>query len=162
MVRGVSRKTTNPASDVRYRARLRREIEYRDPEAVVRPLRNAGLIHRTSDDFVFATPAWCRWSAKSSERLQRHHVRGSPREYTAGLTHTRDPKPAESGNTICRMTTKERLHRLVDTLTDREAEDALRLLDAEHQALIGSEPPGQTDEEGQSALAALPEGWVRR
>jgi len=57
------------------------------------------------------------------------------------------------------MTTKERLHRLVDTLTDREAEDALRLLDAEHQAPFGSEPPGQTDEEGQSALAALPEGW---
>ncbi len=57
------------------------------------------------------------------------------------------------------MTTKERLHRLVDSLTDREAEDALRLLDAEHQALIASRPPGETDEEGQSALAALPKGW---
>jgi len=56
-----------------------------------------------------------------------------------------------------RMTTKERLHRLVDTLTDREAEDALRLLDAEHQALVGSWPPGDAYEEG--ALAALPEGW---
>jgi len=55
------------------------------------------------------------------------------------------------------MTTKERLHRLVDTLTDREAEGALRLLDAEHQALVVSRPPGETDEEG--ALAALPEGW---
>jgi hypothetical protein len=28
-----------------------------DPDAVVRPLRNAGLVHRTTDDFVFATPA---------------------------------------------------------------------------------------------------------
>jgi hypothetical protein len=56
-----------------------------------------------------------------------------------------------------RMTTKERLHRLVDTLTDREAEDALRLLDAEHQVLVGSRPSGETDEEG--TLAALPEGW---
>jgi hypothetical protein len=34
-----------------------REIEYHDPEAVIRPLCNAGLVHRTSDDFVFATPA---------------------------------------------------------------------------------------------------------
>jgi hypothetical protein len=25
--------------------------------AILRPLRNAGLIHRTSEDFVFATPA---------------------------------------------------------------------------------------------------------
>lgn len=53
-----------------------------------------------------------------------------------------------------RMTTKERLHRLVDTLSDRDAEDALRLLKAEHH---GSRPSGETDEEG--ALAALPEGW---
>jgi hypothetical protein len=34
-----------------------REIEYHDPEAVIRPLCNAGLIHRTNDDFVFATAA---------------------------------------------------------------------------------------------------------
>jgi hypothetical protein len=34
-----------------------REIEYYDPEAVVRPLCNAGLVHRTSDDFIFATAA---------------------------------------------------------------------------------------------------------
>lgn len=32
-----------------------------------------------------------------------------------------------------------------------------RLLDAEHQALVGSGPPGETGEE--VALAALPEGW---
>jgi len=38
-------------------ADIGREIEYHDPETVVRPLRNAGLIHRTSDDFVFATLA---------------------------------------------------------------------------------------------------------
>jgi hypothetical protein len=34
-----------------------REIEYFDPEEVVRPLQGAGLIHRTSDGFVFATAA---------------------------------------------------------------------------------------------------------
>jgi hypothetical protein len=34
-----------------------REIDYFDPEAVIYRLRNAGLVHRTSDDFVFATPA---------------------------------------------------------------------------------------------------------
>lgn len=34
-----------------------REIDYDDPEAVIRPLCNAGLVHRTSDNFVFATAA---------------------------------------------------------------------------------------------------------
>jgi hypothetical protein len=34
-----------------------REIEYFDPAAVIRPLCNAGLVHRTSDGFVFATAA---------------------------------------------------------------------------------------------------------
>jgi hypothetical protein len=34
-----------------------REIETHDPGAVIRPLRNAGLIHKTSDGFVFATAA---------------------------------------------------------------------------------------------------------
>ncbi len=48
------------------------------------------------------------------------------------------------------MTTKERLHQLVDTLNDREAEDALRLLDAELQA--------QTVER-HGEIAPLPEGW---
>ncbi len=49
------------------------------------------------------------------------------------------------------MTTKERLHRLVDTLSDREAEEASRLLDAELQAQAQVERHGET--------AALPEGW---
>jgi len=36
---------------------LGRELEYFDPESVIRQLRNAGLVHRTSDNFVFATAA---------------------------------------------------------------------------------------------------------
>lgn len=51
------------------------------------------------------------------------------------------------------MTTKERLHQLVDTLTDREAEDALRLLTAELEAQTQSEHHDETE------IAALPEGW---
>jgi hypothetical protein len=34
-----------------------REIDYFDPESVVYPLCRAGLVHKTSDGFVFATPA---------------------------------------------------------------------------------------------------------
>ena len=44
------------------------------------------------------------------------------------------------------MTVKQRLHQLVDELSDREAEDALRLLDARLQR------------EG-SEMASLPDGW---
>jgi hypothetical protein len=38
-------------------ADIGRELETRDPEALVRPLVCAGLLYRTSDDYVFATPA---------------------------------------------------------------------------------------------------------
>jgi hypothetical protein len=38
-------------------ADIGRELDFSDPEAIVRPLRNAGLLHRTADGFVFATPA---------------------------------------------------------------------------------------------------------
>ena len=38
-------------------ADIGRELECRDPEAVVRPLVNAGLLNRTGDGFLFATPA---------------------------------------------------------------------------------------------------------
>jgi hypothetical protein len=51
------------------------------------------------------------------------------------------------------MTTKERLHQIVDTLSDREAEDALRLLDGELQAQT------QVERQGKTEMAALPEGW---
>jgi hypothetical protein len=34
-----------------------RELDHFDAEAVILPLRNAGLVHQTSDGFVFATPA---------------------------------------------------------------------------------------------------------
>ena len=36
---------------------MARQIETDDPMAVIRPLRNAGLVHRTTDGFVFATVA---------------------------------------------------------------------------------------------------------
>jgi hypothetical protein len=40
-----------------------RELDQHDPEALVRPLRNAGLLHQTADGFVFATPAAFRMVA---------------------------------------------------------------------------------------------------
>jgi hypothetical protein len=42
-------------------ADIGRELETTDPEALVRPLVNAGLLNRTSEDFVFATPAAFKW-----------------------------------------------------------------------------------------------------
>lgn len=62
-------------------------------------------------------------------------------------------------NTIWPMTTKERLHQLVDTLSDREAEDALRLLDGELHGQAQIAHQGEVNHEGDSELAALPEGW---
>jgi hypothetical protein len=38
-------------------ADLGRQIECFEPEIVIGPLCTIGLLHRTSDDFVFATPA---------------------------------------------------------------------------------------------------------
>jgi hypothetical protein len=38
-------------------ADIGREIGTSDPDVVVGPLCNAGLLNRTSEDFVFATPA---------------------------------------------------------------------------------------------------------
>jgi hypothetical protein len=38
-------------------ADMGRELETGDPDAVVRPLIGAGLINRTRDGYVFATPA---------------------------------------------------------------------------------------------------------
>lgn len=42
-------------------ADLGRELETNEPEAVLRPLVNAGLVNRSSEDFVFATPAAFKW-----------------------------------------------------------------------------------------------------
>jgi hypothetical protein len=50
------------------------------------------------------------------------------------------------------MTTKERLHRLADRLSDQGAEQALRLLDA------GLGAP-ETDADGEAEIASLPDGW---
>ncbi|MGD1059770.1 MAG: hypothetical protein ABR992_20460 [Solirubrobacteraceae bacterium] len=36
-------------------------LETHDPEAIVAPLVRAGLVHRTSEDYVFATPAAFKW-----------------------------------------------------------------------------------------------------
>jgi hypothetical protein len=41
-------------------ADIGREIQYFDPEAIVYPLRNAGLVHRIGE-YVFATPAAFHW-----------------------------------------------------------------------------------------------------
>jgi hypothetical protein len=38
-------------------ADLGRELDYFDADSIVYPLRNAGLVHKTSDGFVFATAA---------------------------------------------------------------------------------------------------------
>jgi hypothetical protein len=57
------------------------------------------------------------------------------------------------------MTTKERLHRLVDTLTDRQAEHALRLLGAEFGARSGAQTRVEVGEEGEAEIAVLPGGW---
>jgi hypothetical protein len=39
---------------------IAREVETTDPMALIRPLMQAGLVHRTSDGFVFATRAAVR------------------------------------------------------------------------------------------------------
>jgi len=57
------------------------------------------------------------------------------------------------------MTTKERPRRLVDTLTDRQTEHALRLLGAELGARSGDQTRVDVGEEGESEIAVLPEGW---
>jgi hypothetical protein len=38
-------------------ADIGRELDYFDPESVVYPLCRAGLLHKTGDEFVLATPA---------------------------------------------------------------------------------------------------------
>jgi hypothetical protein len=50
------------------------------------------------------------------------------------------------------MTTKERLHRLVDELSDREAENTLRLLDARRQGEQADAGAGEPE-------MAVPHGW---
>jgi hypothetical protein len=57
------------------------------------------------------------------------------------------------------MTTKERLHQLVDTLNDRQAEHALWLLGAEFGTRSGAQTRVEVDEEGEAEIAVLPEGW---
>lgn len=42
-------------------ADLGRQLETHDSAAVVRPLVGAGLLIRTSEDYVFATPAAFKW-----------------------------------------------------------------------------------------------------
>jgi hypothetical protein len=51
------------------------------------------------------------------------------------------------------MTTKERLHRLVDELSDRDAENTLRLLDARRRGEQAGAGAGDPE------MAALPHGW---
>lgn len=51
------------------------------------------------------------------------------------------------------MTTKEHLHRLVDELSDREAENTLRLLDGRRKGEQGDLGAGGPE------MAVLPHGW---
>jgi hypothetical protein len=51
------------------------------------------------------------------------------------------------------MTTKERLHRLVDELSDREAENTLRLLDSRRRGEQADAGAGDPE------MAVLPHGW---
>jgi hypothetical protein len=44
-------------------ADIGREMQYFDPEALILPLQCAGLVYKTSDDFVFATPAAFRMAS---------------------------------------------------------------------------------------------------
>ncbi len=59
MERDVIYLLTSPESEptVWSVADIGREIEYFDPEALVRPLCGVGLLHQISDGFVVATPA---------------------------------------------------------------------------------------------------------
>jgi hypothetical protein len=58
------------------------------------------------------------------------------------------------GATICAMTTREHLHRLVDELSDAEAEDALRIMVARLEDEV-SPRIVLSDEEAQRFLHAL-------
>jgi AraC-like DNA-binding protein len=59
-------------------ADLGREIGYSDPESLVRPLVNAGMLHRIGDGFVVATPAaYCMVRMVRPRRLT-HAVGATP------------------------------------------------------------------------------------
>jgi len=51
------------------------------------------------------------------------------------------------------------LHRLVDALTDRQAEHAWRLLGAAFGARSGAQTRVEVGEGSESEIAVLPEGW---
>jgi hypothetical protein len=57
------------------------------------------------------------------------------------------------------VTAKEQLHQLVDTLSDQEAEVALRLLGEPFQAHVPVGVGDTADRDDGSEMAAMPEGW---
>ncbi len=58
------------------------------------------------------------------------------------------------------MTTKERLHELVDELSELEADDALRMLIARLNTLQANGASSESDEEiDEPVVVGLPESW---
>jgi hypothetical protein len=70
----------------------------------------------------------------------------------SGMSVARNQAPATA--TICAMTTREQLHRMVDELSDTEAEDALRIIVARREHDV-SPHILLSDEEAQRFLDAL-------
>jgi hypothetical protein len=66
-------------------ADIGRELDTHDPEAIVAPLVRAGLLNRTSEDYVFATPAAFKWVqlvghvVTAAGAPRRRAGRGAPR-----------------------------------------------------------------------------------
>ena len=57
------------------------------------------------------------------------------------------------------MSSKERLHRLIDGLSDQEAEDAMQLLDARFGVPVDASARAGTNREGEDEISAEPGGW---
>lgn len=57
------------------------------------------------------------------------------------------------------MSSKKRLHRLIDRLSDQQAEDALQLLGARFGVPVDARARAGTNREGEDEISAVPGGW---